>query len=249
MHLILTGATGLVGSAVLHAMLTTPSVSKISILSRRPVPQAEGQPKAKVFIAKDFNNYEKNVLEELRDAHGVVWALGISSTQVDKPEYEKITYEYPLSFARAISSTTSPNPINFIYVSGEGATTTPGMLTPHWSGIKGKTESELLALSKSQEYGNIRPISVRPGGVDPKEHTEIHEFVPKKQGFAKMAESALLPPLRMLLPRMMSPTRELGKVLTELALGEGKAFPEKDEGVSGEGRTLNNVAQRRLAGL
>lgn len=249
MHLILTGATGLVGSAVLHAMLTTPSVSKISILSRRPVPQAEGQAKAKVFITKDFSNYERGVLEELRDAHGVVWAQGISSTQVDKPEYEKIAHELPLSFARAISQTTSPDPINFIYVSGEGATTTPGMLTPHWASIKGKTESALLEMSKSKEYENLRPISLRPGGVDEKEHTEIHEFVPEKKGLAKMAEGVLLPPLRVLMPRMMSPTRELGKVLTELALGEGKAFPEKDEGVSGEGRTLNNVAQRRLAGL
>ena len=164
-------------------------------------------------------------------------------------EYENITYDYPLAFARAISSATSPNPINFVYVSAEGATTTPGMLTPHWCGIKGKAESSLLELSKSQEYSNIRPISLRPCGVDPKEHTEIHDCVPEKQGFLKIVENALLPPLRMLLPRMMSPTRELGKVLTELAMGEGKAFPEKDEGISGEGRTLNNVAQRRLAGL
>jgi len=168
---------------------------------------------------------------------------------VDKPEYEKITHQYPLAFAKAIASTTSPNPINFIYVSGEGATTAPGMMTPYFGGFKGKTESELLALSKSAEYSNLRPISLRPGGVDPKEHKEIHEFIPEKGGLMKVVEGALLPGLRLLMPKMMSPTRELGKVLTELALGEGKAFPEKDEGVSGEGRTLNNVAQRRLAGL
>ncbi|KUJ15953.1 uncharacterized protein LY89DRAFT_587662 [Mollisia scopiformis] len=246
MHLILTGATGLVGSAVLHTMLTTPSVSKISILSRRPVTQAEGHEKAQVIIQKDFSVYEKGVLEELKDAHGVVWALGISSTQVDKTEYERITHEYPLAFAKAIAATTSPNPVTFIYVSGEGATTTPGMMTPHWAGIKGRTESELLALSKTS---NLRAISLRPGGVDPKEHTEIHEYIPKQKGMMKLVEATLLPPLRVLMPRMMSPTRELGKVLTELALGEGKAFPEKDEGVSGEGRTLNNVAQRRLAGF
>lgn len=164
-------------------------------------------------------------------------------------EYEKITHQYPLAFARAISSTTSPNPFTFIYVSGEGATTTPGIMTPHWAGIKGRTESELLALSKTPEYSNLRPISLRPGGVDPKEHKEIHEFVPKHTGMMKAMEIALLPAVRALLPKMMSPTRELGSVLTELALGEGKAFPVGDEGVIGEGRTLNNVAQRRLAGL
>lgn len=69
---------------MLHSMLTTPSVTKISILSRRPVTQAEGHEKAKVIIQKDFSKYEKGVLDELKDAHGVVWALGITSTAVDK---------------------------------------------------------------------------------------------------------------------------------------------------------------------
>ena len=90
---------------------------------------------------------------------------------------------------------------------------------------------------------------MRPGGVDPSGHEEIHAFIPQKQGVLKAFESALLPALRVVLPRMMSPTRELGRVLTELAMGGGKACGEGEAGVSGEGRTLNNVAMRRLAGL
>ena len=89
MHLILTGATGLVGSGVLHHMLQTPSISHISILSRRPVPQAEGHPKAKVIIQKDFTSYTEEVLNELKGADGVVWAQGISQTQVSK-EYDPL---------------------------------------------------------------------------------------------------------------------------------------------------------------
>jgi hypothetical protein len=85
MHLVLTGATGLVGSAVLHQMLVSPTVSKISILSRRPVAQAEGQPKAQVIIHKNFAEYPPQLLEQLKDVDGVVWAQGISSTQVSKP--------------------------------------------------------------------------------------------------------------------------------------------------------------------
>lgn len=46
---------------------------------------------------------------------------------------------------------------------------------------------------------------------------------------------------------MVSPTKDLGRVLCELALGDGK--PLEGKGVSGEGRTLNNVGMRRLAGL
>jgi uncharacterized protein YbjT (DUF2867 family) len=84
MHLILTGATGLVGSAVLHHMLITPSVSQISILSRRPVPQAEGHSKVNVIIHADFNEYPQSVISQLKGAEGVVWAQGISVTKVTK---------------------------------------------------------------------------------------------------------------------------------------------------------------------
>jgi len=83
-HLILTGATGLVGSAVLHHMLINPSVSKISILSRRAVPQAEGHSKANVIIQTDFNVYPPSILDQLKDASGLVWAQGISIAQVTK---------------------------------------------------------------------------------------------------------------------------------------------------------------------
>jgi NAD dependent epimerase/dehydratase family enzyme len=84
MHLVLTGATGLVGSAVLHNMIITPSVSKVSVLSRRPVAQAEGHEKVKVIIHKDYSTYSSEVLSQLKDVDGVVWAQGISSTQVGK---------------------------------------------------------------------------------------------------------------------------------------------------------------------
>jgi len=82
MHLILTGATGLVGSACLHAMLTTKAVTTVTVLSRRPVPQAEGHEKVQVILHKDFNEYSPEVLEKLRGAEGCVWALGISQNEV-----------------------------------------------------------------------------------------------------------------------------------------------------------------------
>ena len=84
MHLILTGATGLVGTSALQAMLTKETVTQVSIISRRPVALAEGHEKAKVFIQKDFSSIEPSVLEQLKGANGCVWALGISMNQVSK---------------------------------------------------------------------------------------------------------------------------------------------------------------------
>jgi hypothetical protein len=46
---------------------------------------------------------------------------------------------------------------------------------------------------------------------------------------------------------MISPTKDLARVLTELAMGDGA--PLQGKGVDGEGRTIANVGMRRLAGL
>ena len=73
--------------------------------------------------------------------------------------------------------------------------------------------------------------------------------MPHRTGVLKAVESAALPVLRGVMPGMISPTKELGKVLVQLACGDGEAHDEKQSGVSGEGRTLSNVAMRRIAGI
>jgi hypothetical protein len=160
-------------------------------------------------------------------------------------EYIKITHTYPLTFARALAATTAPKPVNFIYVSGEGATTSPGRFTPIFGVTKGRTEMDLLALSK-EPNSNLRAISLRPGGVDPSAHNQIEGFYPERVGLERFG-GVILPVLRAVYPGMVSPTRELGKVLMELAMGNGGALEGK--GVEGEGRTVTNVGFRRLAGL
>lgn len=86
MHLILTGATGLVGAATLDAMLKMKDITKISVLSRRPVAMADDakDPRVNVVIHKDFESYPTEVLDQLKGASGAVWALGISQAVVSK---------------------------------------------------------------------------------------------------------------------------------------------------------------------
>ena len=159
-------------------------------------------------------------------------------------EYIKITYEYPLAAARAFSTLSSP--FKFVYVSGEGATTTPGMLTPLFGTTKGRAEAALLQLSK--EDPRICAYSLRPGMVDPTDHPEIHGFIPKQRSAVKRAAFTTLgPALRWGFKGMVSPTRDLGRVLTDLAAGDGG--PLEGEGIEGEGRTVTNKGFRRLAGI
>jgi NAD dependent epimerase/dehydratase family enzyme len=82
MHLILTGATGLVGTAVLDAMIRTKDITKISVLTRRPIKFTDDR--INVIIHKDFASYDSDLLDKLQGAQACVWALGISQTQVSK---------------------------------------------------------------------------------------------------------------------------------------------------------------------
>ena len=67
-------------------MLTTKAVTTVIVLSRRPVPQAEGHAEVQVILHKDFNDYPSEVLEKLKGAEGCVWALGVSQTDVPNKE-------------------------------------------------------------------------------------------------------------------------------------------------------------------
>jgi len=100
MHLILTGSTGLVGSAVLDAVLKMKDISKISILSRRAVKMAEEakDPRVTVIIHNDFTKYDAAVLKQLEGADGCVWALGIAQEQVSRESVVIVHTSFLLSF-------------------------------------------------------------------------------------------------------------------------------------------------------
>ncbi|KAH7401739.1 hypothetical protein DE146DRAFT_610212 [Phaeosphaeria sp. MPI-PUGE-AT-0046c] len=241
MHLILTGATGLVGAAVLENMLAQETVSRISILSRRPVKMAEGHEKAKVIIHKDYNNYDKALLNELKDAQGCVWALGVSQNAVTKEEYIEITHDYPIAAAKAFSTLHPESPFTFVYVSGEGATQTPGMFTPLYARVKGQIESALFNLAKQKS--SLKIYNIRPAGVDWTNHPEIHPFIPKQDLYKRL----MIPGFQMLYKPILTPTKPMGKIMTELAMSKGEAL--QGSGIEMEGTLISNAAIRRMAGL
>ncbi|XPS79648.1 hypothetical protein M3J09_011624 [Ascochyta lentis] len=241
MHLILTGATGLVGAAVLDSMLAQETISRISILSRRPVKMAEGHKKAKVIIHNDFKTYDKSLLDQLKDAQGCVWALGVSQNDVNKEKYVEVTHDYPLAAAHAFNTLHPDSPFTFVYVSGEGATQTPGMFTPIFGRVKGQIETALLNFRKQNP--NFRAYSVRPGGVDWTAHPEIQPFIPSQPAW----KGAMVAPMNLVYKSMMTPTKPMGEVFTKLAMSNGE--PLEGTGVGLDGTLLKNVGIRRMSGL
>jgi uncharacterized protein YbjT (DUF2867 family) len=258
MHLILTGATGLVGSSVLDAMLKNTTISKISILSRRPVPMADDakDPRVRVIMHKDFESYKPELLDQLKDADGCVWALGTSQMNVTQEQYVKITKDYALAAAEAFSTlkaSKSDSPFRFVHVSGEGATQTPGRFSAIFARTKGETEQLLGELSEKHK-GLIQVDSVRPAFFDAAAHNAIKPYIPSATGISATAAKAgialIAPGIRCLWKSMHSPTDKLGPFLTDLAMGK---MDTKIQGPGafrlGGGWVIENVGMRRMLGL
>jgi len=74
MKVLVTGATGTIGRhALLHALLR-PEITSIVALSRRDLPaDISNNPKLKVIILKDFNDWPQDILEEINDADAMIW--------------------------------------------------------------------------------------------------------------------------------------------------------------------------------
>ncbi|KAL4919088.1 hypothetical protein BDW62DRAFT_217175 [Aspergillus aurantiobrunneus] len=239
MRLILTGATGVVGSAALNHILNLPKgeISALYILSRSPVPMAEDKPNVTVIQHKNFNEYPPDLLEKLKGTDGCIWAQGISQTLVSKEEYIKITLDYPLAKAETFSTLS------------DSATQTPGVFTPLFGRTKGQAESTLLELAK--KHPSLKPYCVRPAYVDTANDPEVLKVMlrrPEQQSLKARSLHRIFGPLmRNVLTNNDSPTEYLGKFLTDVARSDGKPLTEK--GVSGDGRIIPNVIFRKLAGL
>ncbi|KAI2793332.1 Botcinic acid biosynthesis cluster B protein 16 [Penicillium oxalicum] len=237
MHVILTGATGLVGSAALVALRARTDISKISILSRRPVPMLEDNTDDRIqVILHDFKRYDSSLKERLLGAQG---------------EYVHITKDMTLEAAEAFQQLKlqDSDHFQFVFVSGEGATSEPGPFTALFGRVKGETESALAEIeSRNPQF---KTVTVRPAFVDPSGHQAILPWIPQGSILKRFGESIIGPPIRAFYTRMHSPTAPLGEFLAGLAAGHYNYQTLRGEGVETRGASLiiNNAGFRRVMGL
>lgn len=197
MRIIVTGATGLVGAEVLRQAILNPEVTSITALTRKAPTVVHD--KIKVVLHQDFENYSG--LESLLNEHdAVVWALGISQSQVSKPQYVKITYDFTLAMAYFIKI--HKPEMKFLFVSGEGADTTEKSRAI-FAKIKGKTENALRHIELEHLY------IVRPGGIKP-----IHPN-PNTAFFNKLM-IPLFPVFELFFPNMVISSVQLAKAILKL---------------------------------
>jgi uncharacterized protein YbjT (DUF2867 family) len=159
MKILIFGASGTAGAAVLEACLSTSLVTEMRVIVRRPLQRTERN--LSEFVHTNYLDYAP-VTGAFRAVDACLFCLGASVTQVSKEEFVRISHDYPIAAARTLKAE-SPGAL-FHYISGSGSR--PDSRT-FWSKVKGQTENELMELVEADCW---RPafIDARPSASLPK---------------------------------------------------------------------------------
>jgi uncharacterized protein YbjT (DUF2867 family) len=200
--ILIFGASGTAGAAVLQACLHTPVVKEVRAIVRRPLgrPSRQTDEKLREFVHANYLDYAA-VAEAFREVETCFFCLGVSVTQVSKDEFVKISHDYAIAAAK-ILHTESPGAA-FHYISGAG---TRAESRTFWSKVKGQTENELMEL--------VGAVCWRPAFID----AEPSASIPKMYAL-------LRPALRLLKPfrSFYAAGEDLGRAMLEATKEIGRA--------------------------
>lgn len=146
MKVIMTGATGNIGSHTLKAVLSSEKITSVIALSRRPLDVQH--PKLTTIIQKDFNSYPDSLLEQLSGAEAGLWCMGAFTADQD------LNHDFPLAFARAWATKLPEKKMRFVFLSGalrEKDLVTKMMKKEEAIRVKVWAENDLYAFAQENE--------------------------------------------------------------------------------------------------
>jgi len=196
---ILFGATGMVGSGVLHECLEHPDITSVLSVGRKSS-NVQHEKLAEV-LHEDFLDYSA-IGERLQGYNACFFCLGVSSVGMEKEHYRRITYEYTVRAAQLLSRL-NPEMV-FCYVSGAGTDDTLKS-SLSWARVKGETENTLKTFPFKKVY------LMRPGYIQPRKDARRVHFLYKIGG-------PLYPLWKLLFPKSVMTSEEVGQAMINVVL-------------------------------
>ena len=200
MKVIIFGATGMVGQAVLKQCVLDKDITSILAVGRSSSEIA--YPKLSQLAHEDLWNY-KAIESDLTGYDACFFCIGTTAAGKSEKDYTHITYDMTLAAATTLARL-NPN-MTFIYVSAIGAGEQSKQM---WARVRGKTETALLALPFKGVY-IVRPAVIQPlDGIESR--TTAYRLL-------YMATKPLLPLLFKKFPKYVTTTTQLGRVMINVA--------------------------------
>jgi uncharacterized protein YbjT (DUF2867 family) len=198
-HLVLVGATGMVGGYALRYALEHPALERVTAIGRRTLGISHA--KLNEVLHPSFADCSA-LAESLLHQDAVIFCLGAYTGSVSDAELRTITVDYTVEFARVLH-TSSPD-AEFVFLSGRGADPT-GKSRIAFARYKGEAENALLAAGFRAVY-IFRPAYIYP--VKPRTEPNL--------GYRLLR--AIYPIFRMLLPSQVIRADDLARVMVDVAV-------------------------------
>jgi uncharacterized protein YbjT (DUF2867 family) len=155
MHILLTGASGMVGQAALAACRQDDRVAQVTAVVRSPLGIAGD--KVRELVCPDLFDIA-GIANQLGTPDACLFCAGVSSVGMSEADYRRATYDLTLAVATVLVGI---NPaMHFLYVSGAGTDSTEKGRSM-WARVKGSTENALAKL------GFAGVALFRPGYIQP----------------------------------------------------------------------------------
>jgi uncharacterized protein YbjT (DUF2867 family) len=211
---IVFGATGMVGQAVLAQCLGDSGIDEVVVVGRTPVGRRDA--KLREIIHRNFTDFA-SLAADFAGSDACFFCLGVSSVRMKEADYRRVTKDFTLAAAQVLADV-APHLV-FVYISGMGTDSSEhGRVM--WARVKGETENALLAMP-------FRAYAVRPGFIQAiagvRSKTPLYAALYRVTGW-------LYPVVRRLAPNYAIRSDELAAAMIELARRqpEQRIFESKD---------------------
>jgi uncharacterized protein YbjT (DUF2867 family) len=198
-HLVIVGATGMVGGYVLRYALDHAAVGSVTSVGRRKL--GISHPKLQELLHKNFADCSA-LADALSGQDAAVYCLGTYTGSVSDAELRAITADYTIEFARVLNSSSSNAAFSFL--SGNGADPT-GRSRLAFARYKGQAEKALLAAGFPRVY-LFRPAYIYP--VEPR----------KEPTFSYRMLRAVYPVFQVLFPNQAIRADDLARAMVDVVL-------------------------------